>query len=201
MAGLTVSNINSTNLLRDVEFTQTREAWVKLLEVYLTTSVLCGNDVIQRLESLTNLHDEDIAELVQFLRPYIESQSDTAEGRALSTLLQEEPLDALAYLSRQMNELQPQQHPSVDEVCTQLYNPLAKEATWFEELVETAIDENWQPFGIWQSVGHGTYFRSMNSSVMDEINAQTQRMNLAIGLTQGEDIAAAAFIDLDCRHN
>ena len=65
-----------TNLLRDVEFTQTREAWVKLLEVYLTTSVLCGNDVIQRLESLTNLHDEDIAELVQFLRPYIESQSD-----------------------------------------------------------------------------------------------------------------------------
>ena len=61
-----------------------------------------------------------------------------------------------------MNELQPQQHPSVDEVCTQLYNPLAKEATWFEELVETAIDENWQLFGIWQSVGHGTYFRSMN---------------------------------------
>ena len=123
LAGLTVSNINSTNLLRDVEFTQTREAWVKLLEVYLTTSVLCGNDVIQRLESLTNLHDEDIAELVQFLRPYIESQSDTAEGRALSTLLQEEPLDALGYLSRQMTELQPQQHPSVDEVCTQLCNP------------------------------------------------------------------------------
>ena len=29
---------------------------------------------------------------------------------------------------------------------------------------------------------------------MDEINAQTQRMNLAIGLTQGEDIAAEAFI-------
>ena len=48
LAGLTVSNINSTNLLRDVEFTQTCEAWVKLLEVYLTTSVLCGNDVIQR---------------------------------------------------------------------------------------------------------------------------------------------------------
>ena len=79
LAGLTVSNINSTNLLRDVEFTQTREAWVKLLEVYLTTSVLCGNDVIQRLESLTNLHDEDIAELVQLLRPYIESHKVTQQ--------------------------------------------------------------------------------------------------------------------------